>query len=150
MCDMSHDIIGDVISRKMHSKYPFVSRNIRRVHWSRRVRHSPKKNYDLFMHCEYFEPRRWRQTCYSSTSAEALAQREAPIRVSGIICRHISAGHLNCNTRFSPHSPLHPPTATPRASRRRHYTGRLWHIQYRVYLCAEPRVWRTQKDPSKD
>jgi len=47
MCDTSHDmdIIGDVISRRMRSRHPFVSRNTRRAHWSRRARHSPKKNY---------------------------------------------------------------------------------------------------------
>jgi len=47
MCDTSHDmdIIGDVISRGMRSRHPFVSRNTRRAHWSRRARHSPKKNY---------------------------------------------------------------------------------------------------------
>jgi len=65
------------------------------------------------MHCEYFERRRRRRTCYSSTSVEALAQREASIRVSGIICRHISAGHLNCNTWFPLLLPLRSPTATP-------------------------------------
>lgn len=44
------------------------------------------------------------QKYYSSTCRASWtlrrSQRKVPSPVSGIICRHISAGHLNCNARF--------------------------------------------------
>lgn len=76
------------------------------------------------------------------SSWDAHLEQKVPSLASGAICRHISAGHLNCNIWF-------PSDCNSACMWCQHHAGRLWHIQCWAYLCTVARVWRAQKVPSK-
>lgn len=94
--------LQNTISRE---KNPSVFHNVHHVYIVDRVRkniYSLKKKHDL---CavnvsDISESRRY----YSSTfrAVDVHSEQKVPSPVSGIICRYISAGRLNCNIWFSP------------------------------------------------
>jgi len=105
-------------------KYPFVFHNIHRVCIVESLQKYLFKEKARFMHRSVSDlPNQ--EILFFNLPNDIRSKQKEPSLVSGIICRHISAGHLNCNIWSSPS-----PTAISPRTWCQHRTGRLWHIQY--------------------